>query len=226
MIASVRTNAKGHATEVDVATMGGGPGGLPAAAAVSSAFSDTLSVQVYQIRKRPVAIGWHECRQVLFDQLPPSTVEFDKQMTHYLEDDNGIVLYIDIGQTSVHAKVLVGADGYFAKVRAQCLDDGPPTFNEAVLWRARVGWQEGMPGSNSVVKYTLPGMHMWSPASESRGALVMPMRTMESTRDKGWTWILMAPMADVQKAGVQTPMPGLPKPFKGTQLPGLLLSML
>lgn len=30
----------------------------------------------------------------------------------------------------------------------------------------------------------------------------MPMGTMESTRDKGWTWILMAPMADVQKAGV------------------------
>ena len=51
-------------------------------------------------------------------------------------------------------------------------------------------------------KYTLPGMHMWSPAAESRGALVMPMGTMESTRDKGWTWILMAPMADVQKAGV------------------------
>jgi len=51
-------------------------------------------------------------------------------------------------------------------------------------------------------KYTLPGMHMWSLAAESRGALVMPMGTMESTRDKGWTWILMAPMADVQKAGV------------------------
>ena len=31
-------------------------------------------------RKRPVAIGWHECRQLLFDQLPPSTVEFDKQV--------------------------------------------------------------------------------------------------------------------------------------------------
>ncbi|DBA84819.1 TPA: hypothetical protein ACH3X1_005852 [Trebouxia sp. C0004] len=90
MIASVRTNAKGHATEVDVATMGGGPGGLPAAAAVSSAFSkvvhatessDQAITELEQkYRKRPVAIGWHECRQVLFDQLPPSTVEFDKQV--------------------------------------------------------------------------------------------------------------------------------------------------
>ncbi len=31
-------------------------------------------------RKRPVTIGWHECRQLLFDQLPSSTVEFDKQV--------------------------------------------------------------------------------------------------------------------------------------------------
>ncbi|KAL0018623.1 hypothetical protein WJX79_002055 [Trebouxia sp. C0005] len=271
MTAPVRTNAKARATEVDVAIIGGGPGGLAAAAAVTSAFGNTLRVQVYEsqksyqpqgsvialavncqnaleaihpsllsrftkqgiliheqihcditgkvvratensdqaiseleqkYRKRPVAIGWHECRQLLFDQLPPGTVEFDKQMTHYEEDDKGIVLHFDRGQPAVHAKVLVGADGYFSKVRAQCLDDGPPTFNESVLWRARVGWQEGMPGGNSVVKYTLPGMHMWSPAAESRGALVMPMGTMESTRDKGWTWILMAPMADVEKAGV------------------------
>ena len=30
----------------------------------------------------------------------------------------------------------------------------------------------------------------------------MPMGTMDSTKDKGWTWILQAPIADVQKAGV------------------------
>lgn len=31
-------------------------------------------------RKRPVAIGWHECRQLLFEQLPPNTVQFGKQV--------------------------------------------------------------------------------------------------------------------------------------------------
>lgn len=51
-------------------------------------------------------------------------------------------------------------------------------------------------------KFTLPGFPMWSPAAESRGALVMPMGTFESTKDKDWTWVLMAPLADVQKAGV------------------------
>ena len=55
------------------------------------------------------------------------------QMTHYEEGDKGIILHFDRGQASVHTKVLVGADGYFSKVRAQCLDDGPPTFNVSSL---------------------------------------------------------------------------------------------
>ena len=55
------------------------------------------------------------------------------QMTHYEEDDKGIILHFDRGQPSVHTKVLVGADGYFSKVRAQCLGDGPPTFNVSSL---------------------------------------------------------------------------------------------
>ncbi len=46
MTAPVRTHAKAYATEVDVAIIGGGPGGLSAAAAVTSAFGDTLRVQV------------------------------------------------------------------------------------------------------------------------------------------------------------------------------------
>jgi len=46
MTAPVRTNAKAYATGVDVAIIGGGPGGLAAAAAVTSAFGDTLRVQV------------------------------------------------------------------------------------------------------------------------------------------------------------------------------------
>ncbi len=50
------------------------------------------------------------------------------QLTHYDSDKDGVTLHFDRGQPAVHAKVLVGADGYFSKVRAQCLDDGPPQF--------------------------------------------------------------------------------------------------
>ena len=54
------------------------------------------------------------------------------QMRHYEEDEDGVTLHFDRGQPAVHAKVLVGADGYFSKVRTQCLKDGPPTFNVSI----------------------------------------------------------------------------------------------
>ena len=51
-------------------------------------------------------------------------------------------------------------------------------------------------------RYTLPGWHKWPTAAESRGALILPMGTIESTRDRAWTWILQSPMADVVDAGI------------------------
>lgn len=37
-------------------------------------------------------------------------------------------VYFDGGQPPVQAKVLIGADGYFSRIRKQCLNDGPPMF--------------------------------------------------------------------------------------------------
>ena len=50
------------------------------------------------------------------------------QLTHYDANEDGVTLHFDRDQPSVRAKILVGADGYFSKVRKQCLDDGPPQF--------------------------------------------------------------------------------------------------
>lgn len=50
------------------------------------------------------------------------------QMTMYEEDEDGVTVHFDRGQPSVRAKVLIGADGYFSRVRKQCLNDGPPMF--------------------------------------------------------------------------------------------------
>ena len=55
------------------------------------------------------------------------------QMRHYEETEDGVTLHFDKGQPLVHAKVLVGADGYFSRVRTQCLNDGPPTFNVSTI---------------------------------------------------------------------------------------------
>ncbi len=50
------------------------------------------------------------------------------QLTHYDADEDGVTLHFDQGQSTVRAKVVVGADGYFSKIRRQCLNDGPPQF--------------------------------------------------------------------------------------------------
>lgn len=63
-------------------------------------------------RKRPVAIGWHECRQLLFEQLPPNTVQFGKQLRHYEEDEEGVTLYFEHDQAPVRAKVLALPSSY------------------------------------------------------------------------------------------------------------------
>ena len=54
-------------------------------------------------------------------------------MTTYEEDENGVTVHFDRGQPSVRAKILIGADGYFSRVRKQCLNDGPPMFAVSAL---------------------------------------------------------------------------------------------
>ena len=81
------------------------------------------------------------------------------QLTHYDSDKDGVTLHFDRGQPAVHAKVLVGADGYFSKVRAQCLDDGPPQFAVNSIM------------SNHGTKYSLQSFHTsarWSCACPSQ----------------------------------------------------------
>ena len=39
-----------------------------------------------------------------------------------------MIVHLDDGKPSVRAKLLIGADGYFSRIRKQCLDDGPPMF--------------------------------------------------------------------------------------------------
>ena len=54
-------------------------------------------------------------------------------MTSYDEDEDGVTLHFDRDQPSVRAKILIGADGYFSRIRKQCLNDGPPMFAVSVM---------------------------------------------------------------------------------------------
>lgn len=59
-----------------------------------------------------------------FEQSVPPML----QMNKYDEEENGVTIHFDRGHPSVRAKVLIGADGYFSRIRKQCLNDGPPLF--------------------------------------------------------------------------------------------------
>ena len=50
------------------------------------------------------------------------------QVTKYDEEEDAVTLHFDRGQPSVRARILIGADGYFSRIRKQCLNDGPPMF--------------------------------------------------------------------------------------------------
>ncbi|EIE24293.1 acyl-CoA N-acyltransferase [Coccomyxa subellipsoidea C-169] len=82
-------------------------------------------------------LGWHEIRETLYEALPPGVVDFGRRYASYDDQGaDGVIVNFKDG-SSVRARMLIGADGYFSKVRRQMLDDGPPEFTGNIMWRAR-----------------------------------------------------------------------------------------
>jgi 2-polyprenyl-6-methoxyphenol hydroxylase-like FAD-dependent oxidoreductase len=54
------------------------------------------------------------------------------------------------GTKPIQARILIGADGYFSRVRECMLGDRPPTFRERVSWRTRVAIGPGLPDVNEI----------------------------------------------------------------------------
>ncbi|DBB16334.1 TPA: hypothetical protein ACH3X3_014633 [Trebouxia sp. C0006] len=152
--------------------------------------------------KAPLLLGWHEIRQLLFDHLPDGIVHFDTQVTHYEEDEEGVTVHFSGKTPPRRAKLLVGADGYFSKVRTQCLDDGPPDFVGTVMWRARVPWSEGMPHPHTGPARLFGNARPWPLDHKSRFGMLFKIGTLEDTKDRSWCWVLSAPIELLRAAGV------------------------
>ena len=72
-------------------------------------------------------MGWSELRDGLADHLPAGTVHLNKRCSELQQHDDHVHLHFTDG-TSVEAKIVVGADGCFSKIRQQTLGDGLPDF--------------------------------------------------------------------------------------------------
>lgn len=72
-------------------------------------------------------MGWCELRNGLADYVPTTTVDLDRRFSHLQQHQDHVTLHFKTG-AAIDAKVVVGADGIFSKVRQQTLNDGLPEF--------------------------------------------------------------------------------------------------
>lgn len=56
----------------------------------------------------------------------------------YTEHAEGVTVHFKKHEEPIQAGLLVASDGYFSRVRRQCVDDGPAEFARTLMWRARL----------------------------------------------------------------------------------------
>ncbi|KAK9855143.1 hypothetical protein WJX84_004991 [Apatococcus fuscideae] len=193
---------------LDVAFVGGGPAGLCMGHALQRAVPG-LNFQVFDrvnsyrpagkhlnTRQPPVQAkanggglaGWYEIQSLLYKYLGTEHVSFSHHFQGCVQEDDSVAVVFH-GQPSVRAKLPIGADGYFSAVRAQCPNDGPPSFSGKITWRSRAPWKEGLPnkgtsawqfrGGNRIgIVYPIPG----GQTVDSGGANADSLRSYERSR--------------------------------------------
>lgn len=72
-------------------------------------------------------MGWCELRNGLADHVPTTTVELGRRFSRLEQHQDHATVHFRSG-VSIDAKIVVGADGIFSKVRQQTLNDGLPHF--------------------------------------------------------------------------------------------------
>lgn len=83
-------------------------------------------------------LGWSDLQQLLANQLSPDTLQLGAHFNRMDIEDDGVLLNFDGSIPPVKAKVVLGCDGYMSRLRKQWLNDDPPTFSGAVIWRGRL----------------------------------------------------------------------------------------
>ncbi|KAL0044438.1 hypothetical protein WJX82_006692 [Trebouxia sp. C0006] len=128
-------------------------------------------------------MGWSELRDGLADHLPAGTVHLNKRFSELQQHDDHVHLHFTDG-TSVEAKIVVGADGCFSKIRQQTLGDGLPDFTGTVIWRARLSSSD-LPKGES---------HFFL-----RGSMIATFYPISSDQ---YVWTVGAPVSCLEEVGL------------------------
>ena len=84
-----------------------------------------------------LGVGWTELRNALASFLPDGTIRLDKRFSTLEQHDEFVTLHFS-DHTTVDARIVVGADGCFSKVRQQTIADGLPEFTVSRCHLAQV----------------------------------------------------------------------------------------
>lgn len=82
-----------------------------------------------------VVTSWDQIHQILRRLIPQGHYHLGRHVTGYSQDVSGVQAQFADGST-LHADLLVGADGFRSAIRAQMLPEVVPEYSGYVVWRA------------------------------------------------------------------------------------------
>ena len=108
---------------------------------------------------RPVSIAWYQLQEDLAHTLPrPEILRLGSCVEGFKEEGGRVNISMRGSESDIEAGLVIGADGFFSRVRAQTLNDGPPTYAGSRIWRALVPRVPGASDTSFVyssAKFTL-----------------------------------------------------------------------
>jgi 2-polyprenyl-6-methoxyphenol hydroxylase-like FAD-dependent oxidoreductase len=79
--------------------------------------------------------SWDAVYRSLCNMLPPERIRYGREVTGFDQDEHGVDLHFDDGQTE-RADVLIAADGTGSRLRALLFPDYHASFSGYIAWRA------------------------------------------------------------------------------------------
>jgi 2-polyprenyl-6-methoxyphenol hydroxylase-like FAD-dependent oxidoreductase len=158
-------------------------------------------------RRGRVAWAWSDLQALLAGALPRDSgdaggcvdLHLGEKLEAIEEVDNGrgVALRFANRDAPVTAAVAVGADGYFSKVRALTVADGPPQDMQTVFWRARIPESDVRAAGIDVGgdRMTIQCL------SDGLAFLLLPVNGTD------FAWVGSCPVAVLRAAGVEWPPP-------------------